>query len=228
MQNYTATQDPTISALSALLKESPSEQHSVALQVQHNLRYQQQWTSLTLHDLYGVDGAAGNSISHPSVHPILSGLPPSRLYIHPDEMIAHFASERKRENKERKLEQHISQSDRDNNLSMESIKDTMNLNDINENHENYLNSRSSKSMIDIPQREWVIPTRVHEPWTLRQLAAIFDKIESVPPEPNGQKCATTRIESWPRTKRAILAIIDDDSTVVYYIVHEGLVKPRQN
>ena len=37
-------------------------------------------------------------------------------------------------------------------------------------------------------------------------------------------------EEWrvPRTKRVLLAIVDDDSTIVYYIVHEGVVKPRQN
>ena len=29
-------------------------------------------------------------------------------------------------------------------------------------------------------------------------------------------------------KRALLATLDDDSTVVYYIVHDGIVKPRQN
>jgi len=29
-------------------------------------------------------------------------------------------------------------------------------------------------------------------------------------------------------KRVLLATVSDDSTIVYYIVHEGLVKPRQN
>jgi tRNA-splicing endonuclease subunit Sen15, fungi type len=29
-------------------------------------------------------------------------------------------------------------------------------------------------------------------------------------------------------KRVVMAILDDDSTVVYYIVHDGVVKPRQN
>ena len=35
---------------------------------------------------------------------------------------------------------------------------------------------------------------------------------------------------WRTTqpKRLLLAILDDDSTIVYYIVHDGLVKPRQN
>jgi tRNA-splicing endonuclease subunit Sen15 len=33
---------------------------------------------------------------------------------------------------------------------------------------------------------------------------------------------------WRTTKRLLLATLDDDSTVVYYIVHDGIVKPRQN
>ena len=34
--------------------------------------------------------------------------------------------------------------------------------------------------------------------------------------------------SGKEIKRVLLAAVDDDSTVVYYIVHDGLVKPRQN
>ena len=29
-------------------------------------------------------------------------------------------------------------------------------------------------------------------------------------------------------KRLLLATLDDDSTIVYYIIHDGIVKPRQN
>jgi len=31
-----------------------------------------------------------------------------------------------------------------------------------------------------------------------------------------------------RQKRLLLATLQDDSTVVYYIIHDGIVKPRQN
>lgn len=31
-----------------------------------------------------------------------------------------------------------------------------------------------------------------------------------------------------RQKRVLLATLHDDSTVVYYIMHDGIVKPRQN
>ena len=33
---------------------------------------------------------------------------------------------------------------------------------------------------------------------------------------------------WRTTKRVLLATVDNDSTVVYYIIHDGIVKPRQN
>ena len=31
-----------------------------------------------------------------------------------------------------------------------------------------------------------------------------------------------------RQKRILLAVLHEDSTVVYYIMHDGIVKPRQN
>lgn len=34
--------------------------------------------------------------------------------------------------------------------------------------------------------------------------------------------------SWDTTKRVLLATVEEDSTVVYYVVHDGIVKPRQN
>ena len=42
--------------------------------------------------------------------------------------------------------------------------------------------------------------------------------------------APGRGSEWRKTqpKRLLMAIVDEDSTVVYYIVHDGVVKPRQN
>jgi len=33
---------------------------------------------------------------------------------------------------------------------------------------------------------------------------------------------------WRTTKRLLLAAIQSDSTVVYYVIHDGTVKPRMN
>lgn len=80
-----------------------------------------------------------------------------------------------------------------------------------------------------PEREWILPTRLSEKWTLRRLSAVFNAISMVPPE---AETASTEdhppANPWRTTKRVVLATADSDSTVVYYIVHDGVVKPRQN
>ncbi len=78
------------------------------------------------------------------------------------------------------------------------------------------------------EREWVLPTHLREKWSLRRFAEVFDAIEEEPPEDD-------RGQMWEEVKgkrrggkRVLLATLGDDSTVVYYIVHDGIVKPRQN
>lgn len=79
------------------------------------------------------------------------------------------------------------------------------------------------------EREWILPTRLNEKWTLCRLAEIFDGISMVPPEPKPEASGQARpVNPWRTTKRALLGTVDSDSTVVYYIVHDGVVKPRQN
>ncbi|KAF1844752.1 uncharacterized protein K460DRAFT_284434 [Cucurbitaria berberidis CBS 394.84] len=80
-----------------------------------------------------------------------------------------------------------------------------------------------------PEREWILPTRLNEKWTLRRLAAVFDAISMVPPafEASAPE-QETPANPWRTTKRVVLGTVDSDSTVVYYIVHDGIVKPRQN
>jgi tRNA-splicing endonuclease subunit Sen15, fungi type len=83
-----------------------------------------------------------------------------------------------------------------------------------------------------PELEWVLPTFLAQKWSLRALAEVFDSINTVPQRP------TTELEAghhpctpWRghnRMKRLLLAVVDDDSTVAYYVVHDGIVKPRQN
>lgn len=96
------------------------------------------------------------------------------------------------------------------------------------------------------EREWVLPTRLREKWSLRRFAEVFDGIEEEPQEAGpGTKMIDgesadeadvegngggSRVKTGKRRggKRVLLAIVGDDSTVVYYIVHDGIVKPRQN
>ena len=92
-------------------------------------------------------------------------------------------------------------------------------------------------LVQQPEREWVLPTHLSERWNLRVFAALFDEIDTLPPADNADErdkddqfdCQVGK--KWrghQRQKRVLLATLHDDSTVVYYIMHDGIVKPRQN
>lgn len=90
------------------------------------------------------------------------------------------------------------------------------------------------------EREWVLPTHLKEKWSLRRFADVFDAVGKVPPDVGSQDGGMKigeegngveepgRVGSRRGGKRALLATVADDSTVVYYVVHDGIVKPRQN
>ena len=160
----------------------PHEQ-SLARQILHNLQYQHYWTELQVHTHSPVTSA-------PLPRPLVSGLPPQRLYVHPDEQVELL----KQADGRRKA--------------------------------------GESSTLDVkaqPEREWILPTRLNEKWTLHRLADVFDAISMVPPPPEASAPEQDRpANPWRTTKRVLLATVDSDSTVVYYIVHDGVVKPRQN
>lgn len=88
------------------------------------------------------------------------------------------------------------------------------------------------------EREWVLPAHLKEKWTLRGFAGVFDAIGKIPPEDgegegnkkgdSGGEEGKGGVGSRRGGKRVLLAIVGEDSTIVYYIVHDGIVKPRQN
>jgi tRNA-splicing endonuclease subunit Sen15 len=53
---------------------------SLAVQIQHNLQYQHYWTDLHVH-------THSPLTNDPLPRPLVSGLPPQRIYIHPDEQV---------------------------------------------------------------------------------------------------------------------------------------------
>lgn len=145
--------------------------HALALQVQQNLQYQHDWKFVAVHTHSPMD--ANKKLPRP----LLSGIPPRRVYIHPDEQIE---------------------------LIKAGIKDE-----------------------DLPpQAEWVLPSHLREKWSLRRFGEIFDSIGAVPPQSDAG--SADRDRKWRQKKRLLLGTVEDDSTVVYYIVHDGIVKPRQN
>ena len=82
----------------------------------------------------------------------------------------------------------------------------------------------------LPEREWVLPSHLQEKWSLKGFAEVFDMLDVVPPGDEDEEDDGVGWE-WRgknRKKRLLLATLHDDSTVVYYIMHDGIVKPRQN
>ncbi|KAI9806317.1 MAG: hypothetical protein M1825_006432 [Sarcosagium campestre] len=168
------------SALSSTSSTHEAHLHHLAAQVQHNLIYQHDWTDVTVH--------THSSDPTPKLlpRPVISGLPPQRIYLHPDDQIELLKSG----------DRHAETS---------------------------------------PEREWVLPTHLREKWSLHRFADVFDLLEIKPPQvgsaetkpdatgPDGQSWSEKR-----RNKRLLLATVNDDSTIVFYIIHDGIVKPRQN
>lgn len=144
----------------------PAHLQHLAAQVAHNLQYQHNWTYIEIHHTSPL------SPDTPLPRPLISGLPPSRLYTHSDEQIALLKA----------------------------------------------------GQTAVAEREWVLPSQLREEWSLRRFGEVFDLIGTVPQESSDDEASNP----WRTTKRVLLATVDDDSTVVYYIVHDGIVKPRQN
>lgn len=78
------------------------------------------------------------------------------------------------------------------------------------------------------EREWVLPTHLLEKWSLRRFAEVFDAVGEVPVVDDVEEEGGEGKGKRRGGKRVLLATLGDDSTVVYYIVHDGIVKPRQN
>jgi len=142
---------------------------ALTAQVLHNLQFQHRWTNVKLHQT----SISGN----PFPRPLLSGLPPKRIYLNPDEQADILR--REIQNESQVLSPELS-----------------------------------------PEVEWVLPMHITEEWSLKSLAKLFELIEHVP----GQTSTT----KWRPTKRILMAILHNDSTIVYYFSHDGIVKPRQN
>ncbi|RMJ21421.1 hypothetical protein PHISP_07713, partial [Aspergillus sp. HF37] len=101
-----------------------------------------------------------------------------------------------------------------------------------------------------PERMVVLPLARGQAWSLRRMAAVFDSLgggveeeEGVSLEDVSGKAKEKLEEYYERRKQArhtrewggkklLLAMVDKgmggDGTVVYYVVQEGAVKPRQN
>ncbi|EJT72660.1 hypothetical protein GGTG_09519 [Gaeumannomyces tritici R3-111a-1] len=183
----------------------------LAKTVQENLELEKDWTGVEVHTVTTAHATSGAAVAaaeeaSPDRRPLLRGIPPRRMYVHPDEQIAIIRAERERGGDAR--------------------------------------------VPQPPEAEWVLPMHLAESWSMARFAAVLDAIAAVPrpaaagegEEEGGAAAAAARgeldadvdAEVWRqwrgprRGKRVILAIVQDDSTVSYYVMHDGIVKPRQN
>ena len=146
--------------------------------VRNNLENQQDWTDLRVH---------GDS---PRL--LLTGLPPRRMYIHPDEQIAILKAER--------------------------------------------SLAGGQRIPQPPEYEWVLPVHLAETPSVSLFAAVFDSITALPRHDAAARGGNDDDDNSPwaqwrgpqRAKRLLLAVVQDDSSIVYYFMHDGIVKPRQN
>ncbi|KFY52550.1 hypothetical protein V496_08364 [Pseudogymnoascus sp. VKM F-4515 (FW-2607)] len=185
----TDNEPPAESALQALLAAAsqasktsghPAYLHQLAATVLYNLQYQHEWTELSIQTKSTITGTV-------LPRPLVTGIPPTRAYVHPDEQAEILKAEHK----------------------------------------------TGQAIPLSPEPEWVLPTHINEKWSLKKFAEVFDAIDTVPPgstdaleQDNDEVGAKWRGKN--RQKRLLLSTLHDDSTVVYYIVHDGIVKPRQN
>lgn len=157
---------------------SPDHIAALTKVVLNNLEYQHDWTGVQTH-------TEGNL-----PRPLIYGLPPKRLYVHPDEQIDIIKAEKGR----------------------------------------------GEAIPQEPEVEWVLPLHLSEKWSPAQFAAVFDAIDALPPGAADQTAldvdgTNAQWKLWrgpKRGKRVLLATVQDDSTVTYYWIFDGLVKPRQN
>ncbi|MCJ1446034.1 MAG: hypothetical protein MMC23_006539 [Stictis urceolatum] len=183
----------------------PSPYQALALSILHQLQYAHDWKSLAIHTISPLTGK-------PLPRPLVSGLPPQRIYVHPDEQVEILAREKEREKSAK-------------------AKATGSANAGGNANED----EAGGDKVSV-EREWVVPTKLSEKWSLRKFAEVFDAVGEEPPVGDEDGIVDGgsgggSIESHAKRragKRILLAVLGDDSTAVYYIVHEGIVKPRQN
>lgn len=210
MPALTTAAVPSPSALTRLINsshETPDAATALCTQILHNLRFQHLWRDIRIQP--------PRSIAPTQRFSLLFGRPPTPVYTHPDEQA--FALEHGIQPAEPNGDKECEQE------NTHKVKDG-----------------ASPSHTYCDEYEWVLPTAQDQMLTLRQLAEVFDALPERERGP-GQWTAPRsdvitefdrrRREDWAG-KRILLAMVSSgmggDGTVVYYIIMEGAVKPRQN
>lgn len=72
----------------------------------------------------------------------------------------------------------------------------------------------------------MLPVSLREKWSLRKWAEVFDALPEMGGDDGGDGDGGK--EQGKEGKKLMMGVVSDDSTVVYYVVGEGVIKPKQN
>ena len=227
-----SSEQPPTSALQELLdthplpsdSTHPPELYNLALQVAHNLHFQHSWTDIHLH----TRPRTHTEIPYP--RPIISGIPPQRLYIHPDEQI-ELLQKQKREGKSGMP-------------PLESEREWVLPSQLREKWSPKMFGAVFDAVSLVPSesegkvlfRGGGTPLQRSDPGVFQLPSATAEENREMKSRGSEERHdddddhphVSTNKWRTSNPKRILLATVDSDSTTVYYIVHDGIVKPRQN
>ena len=72
----------------------------------------------------------------------------------------------------------------------------------------------------------MLPVSLREKWSLRKWAEVFDALPEMDGDEGGD--GNGEKDKEQEGKKLTMGVASDDSTVVYYVVGEGIIKPKQN
>lgn len=235
--------DPALSGLQQFILDNqlprdsphPPYAHLLALNIAHNLRFEHDWTDLRIH--YQL--LAGSASAHILPRPMISGLPPNRLYVHPDEQIEILQKQRQQgkagwpqldREREWVLPSQLTEI-----WSLRRFAEVFDaLSQIPPEREGgplffvteYATGgrrgpRGGGDDDATPSDTSAVSSGIATPANAQSGNLSLSDQEGN----SGEAPNRWRVE---QPKRMLLATQGNDSTVVYYIVHDGIVKPRQN
>jgi tRNA-splicing endonuclease subunit Sen15 len=237
--------NPPASALLSFLTAHPpasdsiysSAIHYLILQIAHNLRHQHNWHDIRLHTQPSSSLPA--TPQQPLSRPLLSGLPPRRVYTHPDEQIdilqAH-KNQRKQESKESTSNTSAASLSPEPVAQREwvlpsHIREKWTLRHFGAAFDG-ISADPNPSEGEVLFPDDVVDEDEGEDGDDDDAAGEShndDSAQTNVAERNRAEFVAIA-ERWRKDapKRVLLATVHEDSTVVYYIIHDGIVKPRQN
>lgn len=194
---------PEPSALTTLISATDNPLAATTHQVLHNLQHQHLWTSLKIHDL---------STEFPIS--LISGIPPHRVYTHPDEQL-YMVVRGLREDDVELDRMFVIPTVQGQSWSLEKMAAVFDAlsdpsdDEVEEEAKAETEEQSSDAVAGGADAD-----------KAAKLAEYYE-----------YRTKARRTGEWG-SKRLLLAMIDKgmggEGTVVYYVIQEGTVKPRQN